>query len=119
MSVPRRETTLGALLREHRLAAGLTQEALSERSGVSPRTIQEVEAGDVHPRRSTALSLIDALGLADQDRDALMRVATPRPRQRSSLRGEIAREQGGPDIHPVPEPPMEPSSREPALVALS
>src|SRR3954447_5689888 len=102
MSVPRRETTLGALLREHRLAAGLTQEALSERSGVSPRTIQEVEAGDVCPRRATALSLVDALGLSDQDRDALMRVATPGPRQRPPLRSEIPREQGEPDIRPVP-----------------
>ena len=45
MSVPRGKATFGSLLREHRLAAGLTQEALSERSGVSPRTIQEIEAG--------------------------------------------------------------------------
>ncbi|MCC7370241.1 MAG: tetratricopeptide repeat protein [Chloroflexi bacterium] len=119
MSVPRRAATFGALLREHRLAARLTQETLAERSGISPRTIQEVEAGDVHPRRSTALSLVQALGLSDETRHALMDAVVSRPRQRSLVRGQVAERQSEPDFLPLPEPPAEPVVREPALVALS
>jgi DNA-binding XRE family transcriptional regulator len=46
-----RETTVpfGAALREYRLAAGLTQEALAERAGVSPRTIQALEREENTP----------------------------------------------------------------------
>ena len=118
MSVPRREATFGGLLREHRLAARLTQEALSERSGVSPRTIQEVESGSVHPRRSTALSLVDALSLSDHARDELLRTAASRPRQHPSTRGGVSERGGAPDVRPLHEPAAEPATREPALVAL-
>jgi transcriptional regulator with XRE-family HTH domain len=38
MSVPRDAFTFGSLLREHRRAVGLTQEALADRSGVSTRS---------------------------------------------------------------------------------
>jgi predicted ATPase/transcriptional regulator with XRE-family HTH domain len=118
MSVPRSKATFGTLLRAHRLAAGLTQEALAERSGVSPRTIQEVEAGDVYPRRSTALSLAAALDLSDQDRDALMDVAGSRPGRRSLTPGDGPERRDEPAILPPPSSPTGQALREPALVPL-
>jgi non-specific serine/threonine protein kinase len=82
MSVPQSEPTFGSLLREHRLAAGLTQEALAERSGVSARGIQLLEAGSVRPRRSTITELTRALSLTGPDREALQRAAMPASRER-------------------------------------
>jgi len=40
---------LGVRLREHRLAAGLTLEDLSERAGVSYRHLSDAERGLVNP----------------------------------------------------------------------
>ena len=40
-----RRDVFGAQLREHRLAVGLTQEALAERAGLGVRTIQALEGG--------------------------------------------------------------------------
>ena len=47
-------TAFGALLRRYRLAAGLTQEGLAERAGVSARGLQDLERG-IHaaPRADT------------------------------------------------------------------
>jgi predicted ATPase/transcriptional regulator with XRE-family HTH domain len=68
---------LGASLKKMRLAAGMTQEELAERAGVSARTVSDLERGlrsVVH--RDTANRLASALGLADEQRrkfDALAR----------------------------------------------
>ena len=70
----------GALLREHRVAVDLTQEALAQRSGVSPRTIQHLEASDVRPTRATLESLVRALELAPAARSRFEAAATRRPR---------------------------------------
>ena len=56
-------TGFGTLLRQHRLAAGLTQEALAERAGLSVYGIQKLEAGTTHPYRDTAQRLALALEL--------------------------------------------------------
>ena len=54
----------GDVLREYRRAAGLTQEELAERAGISPRSISEMERGGEHvPRRDTVSLLARALGL--------------------------------------------------------
>jgi tetratricopeptide (TPR) repeat protein/DNA-binding XRE family transcriptional regulator len=54
----------GARLRSSRRLAALTQEELAERSGVSVRTIGNLEHGRAHkPYRSTCEALADALGL--------------------------------------------------------
>ena len=54
----------GARLRSFRRLAALTQEELAERSGVSVRTIGNLEHGRAHkPYRSTCEALADALGL--------------------------------------------------------
>jgi predicted ATPase len=54
---------LGEVLISSRQAMGLTQEGLSERSGVSVRTIRNLEAGVIRsPRESTTELLLEALG---------------------------------------------------------
>jgi predicted ATPase/DNA-binding XRE family transcriptional regulator len=59
----------GEVLRNHRRAAGLTQEELAERAGVSPRSISGLERGEgATPRRDTVAQLVHALGLDGADR---------------------------------------------------
>ncbi len=59
----------GDLLRQHRNAAGLTQEDVAERAGLSVDTISLLERGEHRrPHRYTMQSLADALGLSQQDR---------------------------------------------------
>jgi predicted ATPase/DNA-binding XRE family transcriptional regulator len=71
-------STFGTLLRHRRLAAGLTQEALAERAGVSARGIQQLERGDrTAPRAETVRLLADALGLDAEARAALIAAAHP------------------------------------------
>ena len=68
--------TFGSLLRGHRLAAGLTQELLAERSGVGKRTLQDLELGATRPRRDSVRRLIAALALTSEARDQLEAVAS-------------------------------------------
>ncbi|HZC19413.1 MAG TPA: helix-turn-helix domain-containing protein, partial [Rubrobacteraceae bacterium] len=59
----------GALLRRHRGAAGMTQEALAGRSGLSVRTVRGLERGEGHgPRPDTLSYLVGALGLSGSER---------------------------------------------------
>jgi transcriptional regulator with XRE-family HTH domain len=68
LQVPQSSTaTFGDLLRHHRLAAGLTQEALAEQAGLSVHGIQKLERGATHPYRDTAERLMLALRLAPDD----------------------------------------------------
>jgi predicted ATPase len=71
----------GALLRHHRLAAGLTQEGLAERAGLAVRSIPGLEAGEHTPQRSTLQRLAEALGLTPEQRRRLQaasgRLASP------------------------------------------
>jgi predicted ATPase/transcriptional regulator with XRE-family HTH domain len=61
--------SFGALLRHHRLVAGLTQAELAERAGLSLRGINDLERGArLHPRKDTVALLAGALGLAGDDR---------------------------------------------------
>ncbi|MBV9911112.1 MAG: helix-turn-helix transcriptional regulator, partial [Sinobacteraceae bacterium] len=76
------QARFGALLRQHRLGAGLTQEALAERAGLSEHGIQKLESGATHPYRDTAERLIQALNLSDRDQAALKIAAAPKPRRR-------------------------------------
>ncbi len=64
--------SFAALLKEYRLAAGLTQEALAERAGVSARTVSDLERGlYLAPHRDTVERLIDALQLTPEDHAVL------------------------------------------------
>jgi predicted ATPase/DNA-binding XRE family transcriptional regulator len=66
----------GALLRERREAALLTQEALAEKSGLSVRAIRDLERGKVaKPRPDTVGYLAKALGLPEDGRAALREAA--------------------------------------------
>jgi transcriptional regulator with XRE-family HTH domain len=62
----------GAVLRAHRLAAGLSQEELAERAHLSRRTVSDLERGvTTAPYRDTLALLVDALHLGERDRTAL------------------------------------------------
>ena len=90
-------SSFGDLLRRHRAAAGLTQEALAECSGVSVRAISDLERGlKQRPQRETVRLLGEGLGLSPPERTALQaasrRSARPRatPSARSSTPGRVA-----------------------------
>lgn len=64
------------LLIQSRLAAGLTQEELAERSHVSARTLSNLEGGYVaRPRRATVLRLADGLGLTGRAAERFLAAA--------------------------------------------
>src|SRR5438270_8584149 len=68
--------SFGALLRHQRLAAGLTQEQLAERAGVSPRAIIALEGGERRrPHRQTFQLLASALRLTGRDVEILEQAA--------------------------------------------
>src|SRR5688500_7375344 len=74
------EAGFGDLLRLYRLAAGLTQEELAERAGVSARAISDLERGARGlPRKDTLQMLLQALDLSPSDRDALVAAARRSP----------------------------------------
>src|SRR5947207_6025170 len=78
----------GPLLKRLRLAAGLTQEALAARAGLSPRGVQDLERGARRaPRKDTLELLAHALQLSAPDRAALERsvVRRRRPVRAASL----------------------------------
>src|ERR1700744_6138737 len=57
----------GEWLRQQRVAAGLTQEDLAERSGVSVRAIADLERGRTkRPYPSSVRALVRALGLPEE-----------------------------------------------------
>jgi predicted ATPase/DNA-binding XRE family transcriptional regulator len=70
--------SFGDLLRRLRSAAGLSQEALAERAGLSRNGISDLERGARQvPRLETVRMLADALALTDADRRALLAAARP------------------------------------------
>src|SRR5947209_4893454 len=77
--------TFGPLLAQYRRAAGVTQETLAERAGVSVRTIQALEHGGTRPHRDTVLRLAVALALDTTQRALLEDAAAPAPRPRSGM----------------------------------
>ncbi len=69
---------IGQALRRLRLVAGLSQEELAERAGVSARGVSDLERGlRTTPRPDTVRRLADALGLEPDDRAALIAAAHP------------------------------------------
>jgi predicted ATPase/transcriptional regulator with XRE-family HTH domain len=77
--------TFGDLLRRCRLAAGLTQETLAERTGLGVRSIQHLEGGAHLPHRKTIDRLIRGLGLAPEERSQFARVAQLTTRRREAV----------------------------------
>jgi pimeloyl-ACP methyl ester carboxylesterase len=71
----------GLLLKRHRVAGGLTHEALAERAGLSVRAISDLERGvNRAPRRETLRRLTEALQLTPEQRAAFdLAVRPPAP----------------------------------------
>ncbi len=106
------ETGFGELLRRYRMAAGLTQEALAERAGVSVRGISDLERGVRRaPHLTTVSMLADALALSSEDRIVLVAaVRRPPPTTRGERGGISAR-------LPIPATPL--IGRETDIAAVS
>ena len=67
------EAPFGALLRRQREAAGLTQEELASKAGLSARAISVLERGErKRPYPHTVRSIADALGLSEGERASLI-----------------------------------------------
>src|SRR5215472_10975125 len=70
------EMTFGQQLRRLRLQRGLSQEALAERAGVTPRAVAALESGGRRrPYPRTVEMLAEALGLAGHERAAFGELA--------------------------------------------
>src|SRR5689334_16992904 len=74
----------GQVLKEYRLVAGLTQEVLAERAGVSARNIQNLERGENKPLKDTARRLAGALALGEREHALLLAAVLPVPRRRAA-----------------------------------
>ena len=84
----------GTLLQRYRLAAGLSQEALAERAGMSTHGISALERGYRRtPQRATLALLVRALALNDEQRAEFEAVAVP---SRAPRRGDGAAVAAGP-----------------------
>ena len=77
-TAPQQGAPFGARLRRLREAAGLTQEELASRAGLSATAVSVLERGERRrPYPHTVRSLADALGLSEGERAALL-TAVPR-----------------------------------------
>ena len=104
-----RPALFGQLLRRHREAAGLTQEELAERAGLSVRGLRYLEGGLHRPYRDTVQRLLEALALAPEDHRLLAAAARPR--------GAAAGSGGHAGGLPVPPSPLIGRERDVAAVA--
>ncbi|GIL27084.1 hypothetical protein NUM_23380 [Actinocatenispora comari] len=109
------ERSTGALA-ELRRAAGVTQEELAERCGMSARGISAIECGQVRrPHRRSLLAIAAALGLAAADRDRLLGhygrcpagPADPAPATAAEPAGPAPTIEGLADVAPVGWPPAQ------------
>ncbi|HEY2593104.1 MAG TPA: LuxR C-terminal-related transcriptional regulator [Chloroflexota bacterium] len=78
--------TFGKLLRRYRLEAGLSQEQLAQRAGLSARGISDLERELRRvPRRATVDQLGEALGLDHAQLERLVSVASPARRRSTGM----------------------------------
>jgi transcriptional regulator with XRE-family HTH domain len=69
----KRSSLFGTKLRRLREAAGLTQEELAFRAGLTPNAVSDLERGKTRrPYPNTVRSLADALGLTKEERASLL-----------------------------------------------
>ncbi|MGE3798195.1 MAG: helix-turn-helix domain-containing protein, partial [Thermomicrobiales bacterium] len=100
--------SLGDLIRRYRLSAGLSQEDLAERAGLSVRGISDLERGRrLSPHMETLRLLSDGLGLADEARAALIAAARPELTAQASAVGIAEQPQPAsePRVRALPTPP--------------
>jgi predicted ATPase/transcriptional regulator with XRE-family HTH domain len=87
--------TFGDLLRQYRLAAGLTQERLAERAGLSVRGISDLERGlKLRARKETIALLSNALRLTPEERGRLTAAARVRSESETEVGANGARGDG-------------------------
>ena len=55
------------MIREHRLKLKMTQEQLAEKTEISWRQLQRIEADEEHTRLSTIKKIIKALDIPDEE----------------------------------------------------
>lgn len=77
---------LGGRLAAARLARNLTQAALADEAGVSKRTVERLESGEVAARLSGLVRVCRVLGLIDR-LDALVPTPGPGPVEQLELAG--------------------------------
>jgi DNA-binding XRE family transcriptional regulator len=77
----------GDHVRSHRRRAGLSQDDLSQKAGVDPKTIRNFEAGRTVPRLSTVRRLADAFGLTGIERERFFESAQATPAAPTDHRG--------------------------------
>ena len=91
--------SFGALLREHRRNAGLTQEQLAARASISSQAVGALERGTRRfPHQYTITRLADALGLDGEQREAFTAAAvrpSPPPPQAAETAAETTGEPHG------------------------
>ncbi len=114
---------LSYLLRRFRLAAGLSQEALAERSGLSARAISDLERGlRTSPRPETVRMLSDALSLTGEQHAELVQAARPDLWQRQEDAEEKAEREltqtPRPRVRALPIPPTQLIGRDDAVARI-
>ena len=83
--------SFGALLRSLREAAGLTQEELAFRAGLSPNAVGALERGvRRRPQPHTVRSLSEALGLSEEERRSLLASVPKQSGAASSVAEEVS-----------------------------
>jgi predicted ATPase/DNA-binding XRE family transcriptional regulator len=86
------------MLRQHRVRAGLTQEALAERAGLGTNAVTALERGARRsPHPSTVKMLADALGLDELERSAFV-AAVGRSGSRDEVDPVATDERVGPEL---------------------
>jgi len=91
--VRERRTLFGDVVREQRLAAGLSQEALAERCGIDRKSISRMETGTFSPRLDSVFNVAEALNIPVSelfevvvDRRGGRTAGGPAPKKRSDSR---------------------------------
>ncbi len=112
--------SLASLVRRYRLVAGLSQEELAERSGLSARAISDIERGlSLAPRPETIRMLAEGLGLSAGERTSLIVAAHPELR---AMPGESPPEEAslfGRPADQLPDAPAELIGREAEVAELA
>ncbi|KUL26474.1 ATP-binding protein [Actinoplanes awajinensis] len=91
----------GAVLRDHRRRAGLTQEELAARAAIGVRTVRDLEHGRAsRPQRTTAELLAQALGLSGSEQAAFLAAARGRPADEVPVDSALT----GVSVHSAPTP---------------